>query len=266
MFSMGAEAALLCREQRLAGLHRIIPLRRVKRAICQCGRRRLCLRCPAQFMVYFVLAMGLFCGDCYRQVFRWIGSRHKRSTPGRSTLCEARQRLGVKVLVILSRWTVQLLATSRTPSAFHRNLRLMAVDGFVADLPDSQANRLFGYPHARDVSPSADRRIVRSGHACVLALADQADHHVRSGDGQLAAQAASAGYVADVGSRLSLATDGCSASWINAPNCWGASKEACGLIRSSTCLTARIWPSFIAIARIANMIATASSCACCDIS
>jgi hypothetical protein len=143
---MGAEAGLLCREQRLAGLYRIIPLRQVKRAICQCGRRRLCLRCPAQFMVYFVLAMGLFCGDCYRQVFRWIGSRHKRATPGRSTLCEARQRLGVKVLVLLSRWTVQLLATPRTPGAFHRNLRLMAMDGFVADLPDSQANRLFGYP------------------------------------------------------------------------------------------------------------------------
>jgi hypothetical protein len=146
MFSMGAEAGLLCREQRLAGLYRIIPLRQVKRAICQCGRRRLCSRCPAQFMVYFVVAMGLFCGDCYRQVFRWIGSRHKRSTPARSTLCVARQRLGVKVLVLLSRWTVQLLATPKTPSAFHRNLRLMALDGFVADLPDSQANRLFGYP------------------------------------------------------------------------------------------------------------------------
>jgi hypothetical protein len=147
MFSMGAEAGLLCREQRLAGLYRIIPLRLVKRAICRCGRQRLCLRCPALFMVYFVLAMGLFCGDCYRQVFRWIGSRHRKTTPGRSTLCEARQRLGVKVLVLLSRWTVQLLATPRTPGAFHRNLRLMAIDGFVADLPDSKANQLFGYPH-----------------------------------------------------------------------------------------------------------------------
>lgn len=146
MFSMEAEAGVLCREQRLAGLYRIIPPSQVKRAISQCGRRRLCLRCPALLMVYFVLAMGLFCGDCYRQVFRWISSHRKRSTPPRSTLCAARHRLGVKVLILLSRWTVQLLATPKTPGAFHRNLRLMALDGFVADLPDSKANRLFGYP------------------------------------------------------------------------------------------------------------------------
>lgn len=111
-------------------------------------------------MVYFVLAMGLFCNDCYRQVFRWIGSRLKASArsasaskicrgswaPCRSTLCQARQRLGVKVLVLLARWTVELLATPKTSDAFYRGLRLMALDGFVVDLPDSPANaRVFGY-------------------------------------------------------------------------------------------------------------------------
>ena len=151
MFPVGVEADALCREHRLAGLYRIIPPGQVNRAIRDCGRRRVCARCPALFMVYFVLGMGLFRGDCYRQVFRWIGARFmgarfKLSTPGRSTLCEARQRLGVKVLVRLCRWIVELLATAETPGAFYRDLRLMAVDGFVADVPDSAANRkVFGY-------------------------------------------------------------------------------------------------------------------------
>ena len=44
-------------------------------------------------MVWFVIALGLFCRDSYRQVFRWL----KRfdvdaGTPGRSTMCIARQR------------------------------------------------------------------------------------------------------------------------------------------------------------------------------
>lgn len=158
MLSIRTEAAALSEQHRLAGLYRIIPPRQVKRAIqLSGGSQRLCSRCPALFMVYFVLGMGLFCRDCYRQVFRWVASRVKcqlaedpaRSggTPGRSTLCEARQRLGVKVLVLLSRRIVQLLATARTPGAFYRGFRLMALDGFVVDLPDSPANqRVFSYP------------------------------------------------------------------------------------------------------------------------
>lgn len=163
MFSIGTEAAALSHEHRLAGLYRIIPPAQIKRAIGRCGRRqRRCLRCSALFMVYFVLAMGLFCGDCYRQVFRWIGFRLKAQAPTagksrgltrrcigvppRSTLCQARRRLGVKVLVLLARWTVQLLATTKTPGAFYRGLRLMALDGFVVDLFDSPVNaKVFGY-------------------------------------------------------------------------------------------------------------------------
>jgi hypothetical protein len=157
MLSICTEAAALSQQHRLAGLYRIIPPRQVKRAIKLAGKnQRLCSRCPALFMVYFVLGMGLFCRDCYRQVFRWVVARVKHpltedlvqssGTPGRSTLCEARHRLGVKVLVLLSRGIVQLLATIQTPGAFYRGFRLMALDGFVVDLPDSPANQqVFGY-------------------------------------------------------------------------------------------------------------------------
>lgn len=148
MCRLGKEAVALSRAQRLSALYRIIPLAKVKRALAQCGHdHAFCARLPAVFMVYFVLAMGLFCRDCYRQVFRWLRPWKKGSVPGRSTLCEARRRLGLRPLVTLANEIVQLLATPHTPGAFYRGLRMMALDGFVVDIPDLPANdRVFGRP------------------------------------------------------------------------------------------------------------------------
>jgi hypothetical protein len=147
MFSIGTEALALLRAQRLNALYRIIPRDEVKRVLAQCGRRRLCPRLPDLFVVYFVLALGLFCCDCYRQVFRWLRPWKKGTVPGRSTLCEARQRLGLIPLVKLAGRIVKLLADPGTHGAFHRDLRLMAIDGFVVDIADSKENeRVFGRP------------------------------------------------------------------------------------------------------------------------
>lgn len=148
MFRIGKEAVALSRAQRLGALYRIIPRQKVKRVLAMTGHDRVfCARLPALFMVYFVLAMGLFCADCYRQVFRWLRPWKKGSVPGRSSLCEARRRLGVRPLVELARATIRLLAGPRTKGAFYRGLRLMALDGFVVDIPDMPANdRVFGRP------------------------------------------------------------------------------------------------------------------------
>jgi hypothetical protein len=100
---------------------------------------------PAELLVWFVLALGLFCRDCYRQVFRWLRPFVCDGVPGRSTLCEARRRLGVRPLVLLAREVIELQATPATPEAFYQGLRLMALDGLVLDVPDSAANdRVFG--------------------------------------------------------------------------------------------------------------------------
>jgi hypothetical protein len=149
MFALDKEVAALSGADRLAGLKRIIPRERIKQVLARTGKdRAFCPRLPAFFMVWFVLGLGLFCRDCYRQVFRWLvrwGGRG--SVPGRSTLCEARQRLGVAPLVQLAQRTVRLLANPQTPGAFYRGRRLMALDGFVVDLPDSPENqRVFGKP------------------------------------------------------------------------------------------------------------------------
>src|SRR5208283_4304969 len=69
---------------------------------------------------------------------------------GRSTLCEARGRVGPRPLVALARVTVRLLATPQTPGAFYRDLRMMALDGFVVDVPDFPDNaKVFGRPGDR---------------------------------------------------------------------------------------------------------------------
>ena len=148
MFRIGTEALALSRAQQLHALHRIIPRDQVNRILHKNARsRRVCRRLPDVFVVYFVLALGLFCTDCYRQVFRWLRPWKKGTIPGRSTLCEARHRLGVRPLVELARATVKLLADSKTPNAFYHGLRLMAIDGFVVDIPDLPANdKVFGRP------------------------------------------------------------------------------------------------------------------------
>jgi Insertion element 4 transposase N-terminal/Transposase DDE domain len=145
------EAATLAQwptAERVRALKRIIPRAQVQAVLRHTGHaRRRYLRLPAWFMVWFVIALGLFCRDCYRQVFKWLQPFRRHGTPGRSTLCEARQRLGAAPLHRLAAQVIELRATPDTPGAFYHGLRLMAVDGFVVDVPDSPANaRVFGRP------------------------------------------------------------------------------------------------------------------------
>ena len=121
-------------------------------------------------MVWFVIALGLFCRDSYRQVFKWLQPYRRHGTPGRSTFCEARQRLGVAPLFQLAQQVVELQAAPQTPGAFYRGLRLMALDSFVVDVPDSPANaRVFGRPGSHR-SPAAFPQ------ARVLALCEVGTH------------------------------------------------------------------------------------------
>lgn len=97
---------------------------------------------------WVVLAMGIWTELPIRQVFK--AARRLRPgevTPHRSSLCLARQRLGLAPVRRLFERTVRLLATPQTPGAFYKNWRLMALDGTVLSVPDSRANAAaFGYP------------------------------------------------------------------------------------------------------------------------
>ncbi len=157
--------------ERIRALKRIIPRAKVEPVLRRTGHAtRRYLRLPAWFMVWFVIALGLFCRDSYRQVYKWLQSFKPKGTPGRSTFCEARQRLGVVPLRRLAEEVVQLQATARTPGAFYKGMRLMALDGFVLDVADSPANdRVFG-------RPGSSRSPAAFPQAQVLALCEVGTH------------------------------------------------------------------------------------------
>jgi Insertion element 4 transposase N-terminal/Transposase DDE domain len=145
------EIALLALQptaERVQALKRIITPSDVQAVLRQTGQdRRHCRRLPPWFMVWFVIALGLFCCDSYRQVYRWLQCFQRRRTPGRSTLCEARQGLGVAPLRLVADRVVRLQGTSESLGVFYRGMRLMSLDSFVVDVPDSDANvRVFGRP------------------------------------------------------------------------------------------------------------------------
>jgi len=151
MFSIGKEAVKLApwsTRQRLSALKRIIPQAQVKAALRRAGRgQTFCRRTGDVFMVWLMVGLGFFSTDCYRQLYRWLVPWKKNDVPGRSTLCEARHRVGVKVLVQLAAAVVQLLAQPGTVGAFYCGLRLMALDGFKVDVPDApESDRVFGRP------------------------------------------------------------------------------------------------------------------------
>lgn len=128
---------------RLAGLEQIIPPPLQRQVLIQTGRinERSC-RLTHEVMLWVVLAMGLFTDAPIRHVFKLARrARANEKTPARSSLCEARQRLGVEPLVGLHRRVVRPLAAPDTPGAFYRGRRWVGFDGTTYDAPDTDANR-----------------------------------------------------------------------------------------------------------------------------
>jgi hypothetical protein len=157
--------------ERLRALKRIIPRADIEGVLQRTGKDRAhCPRLPAWFLVWFVIALGLFCRDCYRQVFRWLQPYRKGGTPGRTTLCEARKRLGVAPMRRLADQAIRLQGKPTTPGAFYRGMRTMALDGFVVDVPDTPVNeRAFG-------RPGSSRAPAAFPQARVLSLCETGSH------------------------------------------------------------------------------------------
>jgi hypothetical protein len=149
---------------RIAGLEKVIAPELVEQALTRTGKRskRTCTL-TNEVMIWVVLAMGLFTEMPIRQVFKACRRLRKREeSPARSSLCMARQRLGSEPLVALHELVVKPLATPRTPGAFYRGMRKVAIDGTVLDVPDCDAHQSFGrssgsrgegpFPQVRKVS------------------------------------------------------------------------------------------------------------------
>ena len=134
---------------RLAGLEQVIDSETVRQVLLETGRAnpRAC-KLTHEVILWVVLAMGIFTNVPIRQVFkRTRFARARVDSPCRSSLCHARQRLGVAPVRRLFHETVRLLATPETPGAFYKGMRLMGIDAVVLNLPDRPANETtFGRP------------------------------------------------------------------------------------------------------------------------
>jgi len=136
---------------RLAGLEQAIRPEDIRQALTATGRINS-RSCPLthEVVLWVVLAMGLLTDLPIRQVFKHARRlRPGEKSPHRSSLCVARQRLGVAPVRHLFLQVVRLLARPETPGAFYRDWRLMGLDGTLFDVPDSETNAaVFARPSA----------------------------------------------------------------------------------------------------------------------
>lgn len=116
-------------------------------------------RLPTHLVVALVIAMHLWSDNSLVDVLRnlidglnrqWIRLTQRWRVPSKSSITEARQRVGPQVMSHLFHSVARPLATPETPGAFLGGLRLMSVDGTGLDVPDTPSNaNVFGYPGSR---------------------------------------------------------------------------------------------------------------------
>jgi Insertion element 4 transposase N-terminal/Transposase DDE domain len=136
-------------------LTRLVPRELVDEVIASEGRTEIRKnKLPARVVAYFVMAMALFYGDSCEEVMRkladgldYMGTWRKGwEAPSSGGLCHARQRLGAKVMRELYERVSAPCAMRSTKGAWMAGRRLMAVDGFGMQAPDTQENaEYFGY-------------------------------------------------------------------------------------------------------------------------
>src|SRR5215212_2790848 len=89
-------------DERLRALERIIPMSAVQEVLVQTGHARRRCRClPHWFMVFYVIALGLFNDDSHTDVFKRLQRFRRGHTPPRNTIAEARKGLGIAPLRLL---------------------------------------------------------------------------------------------------------------------------------------------------------------------
>jgi hypothetical protein len=142
----------------LGVLTQFIPLKKVEEALEATGRQSKRQRqLPARVMVYYVLALALYMEVGYGEVLRCLVEglavlglpveRLRRTA--RSSISQARQRLGSEPVKLLYETLVIPIAVKQTQGAWYRQWRLASVDGSTLDLPDTEENEAtFGRPGA----------------------------------------------------------------------------------------------------------------------
>jgi Insertion element 4 transposase N-terminal len=151
-----------------------VPRDAVDEAVAAAGRgaKRSDGKLPPHVMVYFAMAMALFADEDYEEVAArltetlasWGCWDDSWSVPTSGGLTQARQRLGPEPLELLFGKVAVPVAGALTRGAFLRDWRLMAIDGFELDVPDTAANAAaFGYSSGDGRSAFPKVRVVTIG-------------------------------------------------------------------------------------------------------
>ena len=150
----------------LKALETAIPSLAIEKAISDVEveeKRKRAL--PSHLVVCLIIAMSLWSKVSMRTVLKnlvdglseaWVKVGRYWRVPCKSSITEARQRIGCQVMNRLFHSVIGPLAKFDTPGAFLGGLRIMAVDGTLFDVPDTEANsRVFGYPGSRPGTKAA---------------------------------------------------------------------------------------------------------------
>jgi hypothetical protein len=118
------------------------------------GAKRSGGKLPAHVVAYLTLGLCLFPDDDYTEVATKVTGSLSRfgcgdaswRVPTSSGISQARKRVGSAVMADVFEGVAQPVATRSTRGAWLRRWRLLAIDGFDADVPDSEENVAeFGY-------------------------------------------------------------------------------------------------------------------------
>jgi Insertion element 4 transposase N-terminal/Transposase DDE domain len=141
----------------LGVIAKTFPLDQVRQILAATGKTSARERdLPAQVMVYYAIALGLYMGASTREVLRclleglrWLWGAEAVKVAGKSGISQARTRLGEVPLRRLYEQLVRPVATSATRGAWYRQWRLISLDGSCLDVADTDENdRAFGRPQA----------------------------------------------------------------------------------------------------------------------
>ncbi len=118
------------------------------------GAKRSDGKLPAHVTAYLTMAMCLFADEDYEEVATKVTGSLSRwgcwdagwSVPTASGITQARKRLGPRVLAEVFEQVAGPVADRSTRGAWLRGWRLVAIDGFEVDVPDTKGNaEEFGY-------------------------------------------------------------------------------------------------------------------------
>ncbi len=140
----------------LGVLASFVPRDAVDDAVAAAGKqaRRSDGKLPPHVMVYFVMALALFADDDYEEVAArltetlaaWGCWDDSWTVPTSGGITQARQRLGYEPVKELFSEVAVPVAEEETAGAFLGSWRLMAIDGFEWDAPDTPENAAaFGF-------------------------------------------------------------------------------------------------------------------------